>query len=174
MYPIRYEILITCARSHTQTLAGAQVTHTTSLQRPARSMQLVLHYSCGLTNLTLGELYILPSVLENIVFNVSGRGSIFKRAHMVQAPCLYGRPFELWNWIIHPCWLDFPTVALPPCADAESASVFHVHLQPHNLDQTFKWITTTSLLCTWELGSLRTSAHAGLDDRGVECVTTIR
>lgn len=67
MYPIRHEILITqCA--HRDFHRRASDTHTISLQRPAHWMQLVLHYSCGLADLTLVELYILLSAIENYYY----------------------------------------------------------------------------------------------------------
>lgn len=83
MYPIRHEILITHRDFHRR----ARGAHTLPLQRPACWMQLVLHYSCGLADLTLAELYILPSELEKIALNVYGARHIFISAQKVQAPC---------------------------------------------------------------------------------------
>lgn len=103
-------------------------------------MQLVLHYSCCLADLTLVELYILLSVIEIFYFflYVSGTGCFLSAQ-------------EVHNGTMHRCWPDFfrtgLTVSLPPCTDGEPASVFHKYLQPHNPDQTCRWISIKLHAC---------------------------
>lgn len=160
MYQIRHEILITqgefCSR--------ASDAHTLPLQRPACWMQLVLHYSCGLADLTLVELYILPSELEKIAFIVYGTRQISIRAQKVQAPCLAGWPFELWNRIMHLCWADFLNLLNRSyCSSASVYMVLHQDLQPNNPNQTCWWISIKFLTCFKSSG---TFAAAGLDERG--------
>lgn len=86
MFPMRHEILIT----HKDFCRRASDAHTLPLQLPACWMQLVLHYSSCLADLTLAELYILPSELDNIAFNVYGTRHILISAQEVQAACLAG------------------------------------------------------------------------------------
>lgn len=122
--------------------------YTLPFQRPASWMQLVLHYSCGLADLTLVELNILPLELENIAFIVYGTRQILISAQEVQSPWLAGWPFELWNRIMRLCWADF----LNPLNRSYriSASVYmvlHKDLQPNNPNQTCWWNSITFLTC---------------------------
>lgn len=158
-YLIRLEILITC--SHRDFHRRASDSHTISLHRPEHWMQLVLHYSCGLADLTLMQLYILPSAIEifYFFFNVYATGHILwehKRSTMELFVCvgqtfLTGLPASVYRCRISIC---IPQVS--------PASQFRSDMQM-NLNEAAYVFS--------ELGTQRTLAAAGLD-RGAECVMT--